>query len=58
MKRAILVVGVLLAVANVASAELVQAIKIDFVTIGHGGAFVSFAFQFRALFLSASDEGR
>jgi len=37
MKRTILVVGVLLAVANVASAELVQGIYIDFVTIGNPG---------------------
>ncbi len=37
MKRTILVVGVLLAVANIASAELVQGIYIDFVTIGNPG---------------------
>jgi formylglycine-generating enzyme required for sulfatase activity len=37
MKRTILVAGVLLAVTNVASAELIQSINIDFVTIGNPG---------------------
>ena len=37
MRRTILVVGVLLTAANIASAELIQGISIDFVTIGNPG---------------------